>query len=262
MPGIARLIRELNELGVPGKVHGHRGPRHDHDLTLRTMTKRHLEQWLAPNTGPRLRIGIFIRWRQISSINRTLNPPPRRRSSTVLSSGISETRCLELLQTVLDPDAHLTAELRLAASLVLLYGIRLHHIAKLPSNCVLTVDKQVTINVGDDPLILPEPLAGYALDAASPSIVARFGGVAEDHDWLFPSRIPGYPISAATLGDRLRAIGVEPAAARNTALVQLALQLPPAVLGRLIGVRPRTATRWNAAIAASQARYANSKSSD
>jgi len=79
---------------------------------------------------------------------------------------------------------------------------------------------------------------------------------------LFPSRLPGHPISAAALGNRLRAIGVEPNAARSTALIQLPLQLPPAVLGRLIGVRARTATRWNAAIAASQACYATSKAQD
>jgi hypothetical protein len=85
--------------------------------------------------------------------------------------------------------------------------------------------------------------------------VARFGGVAEDHDWLFPSRLPGYPIDTTTLGNRLRGIGVE----ANAALVPLALQLPPAVLGRLIGVRPRTATRWNATIAAGQTRYATSR---
>ena len=106
------------------------------------------------------------------------------------------------------------------------------------------------------------PLAGYVLDAAAPSSVARFGGVTEDREWIFPSRLPGHPISATTLGDRLRAIGVEPGAARNTALVQLALQQPPGVLGRLIGVRVRTATRWIAAIAASQARYATSRAQD
>jgi hypothetical protein len=180
----------------------------------------------------------------------------------MLSTAISETHRLDLLRTVLDPDIDLAPELRLAASLVLLFGIRLHHIAPLPNSSIVAVGKQVAIQVGDDPLILPEPLATYALAAAGPSSIVRFGGLTEDRDWLFPSRLPGHTISANVLGNRLRAVGVEPGAARNTALVQLALQLPPAVLGRLIGVRPRTASRWNAAISASQARYATSIAHD
>jgi hypothetical protein len=82
-------------------------------------------------------------------------------------------------------------------------------------------------------------------------------GTRTDDRWLFPGPLPDTPISSHTLSDRMRAICVEPAAARSTALVDLALRLPPTVLSRLIGVRPHTAVEW----AASQARYAATRTS-
>jgi hypothetical protein len=58
------------------------------------------------------------------------------------------------------------------------------------------------------------------------------------------------------LGERLRAIGIEPIRMRNTARAQLAAEIPPALLGELIGVNATTATRWAALSAGSWSAYA------
>jgi hypothetical protein len=49
-------------------------------------------------------------------------------------------------------------------------------------------------------------------------------------------------------------IGLEPAPARSTAMGQLAMHLPPAILARLTGITLARAAVWHAATSASQAR--------
>lgn len=63
-------------------------------------------------------------------------------------------------------------------------------------------------------------------------------------DWLFPGRRPGHHLHATRLAQRLRALGVDPRADRNTALLQLAAEVPPAVLADLLGLHIGTAISW------------------
>jgi hypothetical protein len=82
------------------------------------------------------------------------------------------------------------------------------------------------------------------------------GHLAERDQWLFPGRRPGHPMHPTSLSHRLRGLGIEPRAARNTALLQLAAELPSLVLADLLGIHINTAERWNAAVGAPWANYA------
>ncbi|MFD8413709.1 hypothetical protein ACFV2Q_18400 [Streptomyces sp. NPDC059650] len=62
--------------------------------------------------------------------------------------------------------------------------------------------------------------------------------------WLFPGHLPGAHISAAALSRRLAALHIPNRSARTTALVALACDLPPAVLGPMLGLHPITAVQW------------------
>jgi hypothetical protein len=62
--------------------------------------------------------------------------------------------------------------------------------------------------------------------------------------WLFPGGLPGKPITAARLGSRLRALGVGAQTGRRAALLDLAGQLPAAVLADLVGLAPAIAVKW------------------
>jgi hypothetical protein len=62
--------------------------------------------------------------------------------------------------------------------------------------------------------------------------------------WLFPGGLPGRPITAARLGERLRAIGIHAQPGRRAMLIDLAAQTPPAVLADLLHLAPTTAARW------------------
>lgn len=79
--------------------------------------------------------------------------------------------------------------------------------------------------------------------------------------WLFPGRRPGHPMSASAMSTRLRSLGIEPRAARNTALLQLGAELPSLVLADLLGLHINTAERWNAAAGARWITYAAARSS-
>jgi len=61
---------------------------------------------------------------------------------------------------------------------------------------------------------------------------------------LFLGGLPGKPITASRLGSRLRALGIYAQTGRRAALLDLAAQLPAAVLADLLGLAPGTAVRW------------------
>ena len=63
-----------------------------------------------------------------------------------------------------------------------------------------------------------------------------------DH-WLFPGRQPDRPAHSATLMRRLNALGIQARSNRNTAMLQLAAELPAAVIADLLGIHTSTATK-------------------
>ena len=57
--------------------------------------------------------------------------------------------------------------------------------------------------------------------------------------------MPGRPITASRLGERLRALGIRAMPGRRAALIDLAAQLlPAAVLADSLNLSPGTAVRW------------------
>jgi hypothetical protein len=77
-------------------------------------------------------------------------------------------------------------------------------------------------------------------------------------DWLFPGRQPGRSLHPHSLARRLTALGIEVRSARNSALLDYARQLPPTVIGQLLGFSPTTMERWAALSGGKWARYSPS----
>jgi len=95
-----------------------------------------------------------------------------------------------------------------------------------------------------------------SVDGARPSITATCRTEWPASRNSYRSRTPGRPLSIGRLKARLAAIGVIGRTARNTALIDLASQLPPAVLARLLGIDINTAGSWAERAARSGAAYA------
>ena len=81
-------------------------------------------------------------------------------------------------------------------------------------------------------------------------------GPVHEREWLFPGSMPGRPLSADALTDRIRRLGVLPSHARTGALTSLAQQLPAPIMARLMGLHPTTAGRWTDTVSANHANYA------
>lgn len=147
---------------------------------------------------------------------------------------------------------------RLAGLLLLLYAqpasrislLRLEHITRRE-------DGHTEVRLGDEPIVLRPPLD----DIAHQVLAARTGrfrlGHHDQHPWLFPGGTPGRPMSAPHLTRKLKKHGIAPRAARNTALIDLASQIPAAVLGKLLGIDPGTAETWANYASPSNAAYAH-----
>lgn len=60
----------------------------------------------------------------------------------------------------------------------------------------------------------------------------------------FPGLQPGRPLTAAGLGERLRARGIRAQPGRRSAMTHLAAQVPAAVFADLLNLATTTAVRW------------------
>ncbi|WP_405658450.1 hypothetical protein OG379_01550 [Streptomyces sp. NBC_01166] len=62
--------------------------------------------------------------------------------------------------------------------------------------------------------------------------------------WLFPGALRGRPMDGVSITARLNRIGIRARPGRNTALMELAGELPAVVLSGLLGIHVSTATLW------------------
>jgi hypothetical protein len=74
--------------------------------------------------------------------------------------------------------------------------------------------------------------------------------------WLFPGGIPGKPITASQLGERLHALGIYAMPGRRAALTDLAAKMPAAVLADLLHLLLGTSVRWVHQAGGDWSRYA------
>ncbi|MQA11563.1 MAG: hypothetical protein GEU98_24030 [Pseudonocardiaceae bacterium] len=98
--------------------------------------------------------------------------------------------------------------------------------------------------LGAEPLDLPSPLDDLVHQLADNRRGHAVAGHTDNHPWLFPGGAPGRPITAAHLMTRLHPLGIQARVARRTVLMDLAAQLPPFVLSKLLGIHIGTATNW------------------
>jgi hypothetical protein len=102
---------------------------------------------------------------------------------------------------------------------------------------------------------LPRAVIEAAVEAVAPSGQA-LRQLALALTWLFPGHLPGRPITPATLGERLRAIGIYAKTGRRAALLDLAAQIPAAVLADVLGLHATTAAKWMHQAGGDWSRYA------
>jgi hypothetical protein len=224
-----------------------------HDRTLATADQGDLDAWLSStHTTHHVDAGNFVRWARKHKLTRLDFATARWGGPTGIID--TETRW-EQARWLLHDDT-VKPEDRLAGLLVLLYAQRPAALSRLTLDHVHTDHDQVRLRLGSEPVVLPEPLAGLARQVAA----TRHGHAAiGDHGtspWLFPGGQPGRPLSSYQLNERLRQLGIRPAQSRNTALFQLATELPAALLARMLGIHITVAVAWQRASSGDWTDYA------
>lgn len=145
---------------------------------------------------------------------------------------------------------------RVAGLLLLLYAQTPAAISRLTLEHVATGNDAVHLRLGQEPIALPQPLAGLITDLVARRVGHAALGDQQTSTWLFPGGRPGQPISAYQLAERMRQLGLHPGQSRTTALFGLATELPAAVLARLLGIHINVAVTWQQAAAGDWTNYA------
>jgi uncharacterized protein YidB (DUF937 family) len=224
-----------------------------HDLTLAAARQGDLETWLASAQAThRTDAGNFVRWARKQKLT-TMDFAAIRWGGP---AGMIDTETRWEQARWLLHDDTLRPEDRVAGLLVLLYAQWPAAVSRLTTGHIQASASNVRIQLGREPVVLPEPLDALVLQVAA----ARHGHAAiggqETSPWLFPGGQPGRPISAYQLAGRLRQLGIHSGQSRSAALFQLATDLPAALLARMLGIHISVAVAWQRASAGDWMAYA------
>jgi len=132
---------------------------------------------------------------------------------------------------------------RVVGALVVIYAQRLTNIARLTTRDVFDSNGELFVRLGKEAVWMPEPLGEFLRQLPWRRQIG-IAGKLKDSDWLFPGRQAGRHQSPEYLRMRLAGIGIQCTPARNAALIQLASQMPAAVIADMLGLHVNTATRW------------------
>jgi hypothetical protein len=223
------------------------------DLTLVSCRQADLDQWMAgASISQRGHTGHFIRWARNQKLASLDFPATRWAGPTrVIDSERRWEQARQLLH-----DETLQTEDRAAGLLVLLYAQQPATISRLTLDHTRVSGNEVTLRLGREPILLPEPLAGLILRLAATRRGHASTGDQGTSPWLLPGGRPGQPISPYRLSERLRQVGIHPGPSRSTALFQLATELPAAILARMLGIHIDVAVAWQKASSGDWMTYA------
>jgi hypothetical protein len=221
------------------------------DLTMGSCRQGDVETWLATSPSA-YDVRDFLTWAADRKHCQRLNvPAPQRRAGAATSPG----QRWELISRLLHDDT-LDLTDRAAGSLLLLFGQHLSRTAAMTTSQIITRDDAVLVRFGRHEIPVPDSLGDILTELTRSGRTHTGIGSPPDSQWLFPGGMPGQPITAAHLGQRLRSIGIRALPGRRAALIDLAGQLPAAVLADTLNLSSGTAVRWMHQAGADWNRYA------
>jgi hypothetical protein len=213
---------------------------HARGRTLATCTQTDIDAWLTDEDGAPAR--LFVKWASSHRYAGRITIPSRRPDRVGDVFPIDDHRWTLAARLLHDKTIHTTD--RAAGLLVLLFAQQPTRIARLTTEHVLQTDHGVQLLIGTNPLDLPEPLDDLIVELVNNRQGKAVIGHTDGHPWLFPGGLPGQPLTPGWLMARLRALGIPPRISRNSALMDLAADLPAAVLSHLLGISIHAATHW------------------
>ncbi len=218
--------------------------------TVASCGQAEIDTWLASGARSRYEIREFVVWAAGSGAMSDVEVPPKTwREGT----GLDEDERWAVVRRLLHDNAIDTVD-RVAGAFVLLFAQRLTTLTRLTVDNVTTAGATVSVRFGRDSAEIPDPLGELVLGLCSQRTGRSVGSPSTN--WLFRGQRPGQPLSASRLGQRLTRINVGVRPGRRAALMQLAAELPAAVLADMLGIAPGTAVHWVRAAGGDWANYA------
>lgn len=227
--------------------------------TLQDATQRDVDRWLASGPRTRAHVSAFLNWATDKHHAPALTVPAIPTGGTV---------------TVADPEARWTLARRLlhdedldpgdrvAGALVVIYAQPVARIARLRTSDIALEDQTVYLRFAHDRVLMPDTLGQLVRDLPHRRQVGPSGAVDACDQWLFPGRHAGQPQHPGHLARRLATLGIDCRAQRTAALLQLAAEVPAAVLADILGLTPRTAVRWATHAGGNWTTYAARRAAD
>ena len=139
--------------------------------------------------------------------------------------------------------------------LLLLYAQPLVRVVTLQLSAVDDKPQGMSIKLGQRPTDVPEPFTQLLRThiAERPNLRT---GAGPDSRWLFPSTLAGRHLHPNTVMDRLRDLGLNLLGARNRAIGELVLEVPPSLVADTLGYSAKVAFLHADKAAEPWARYA------
>ncbi|MFF9206296.1 hypothetical protein ACF1AE_31735 [Streptomyces sp. NPDC014986] len=225
----------------------------DRGRTIEHCQQADLDAWHTEKLATRRRAQTFLRWcMKTSRMSRLLLPPQVVNQD---QAPLHQHRRLAILRRALN-DGSLPLRARVAAALVLLHAQPVTRVVRLTVDDVLDDGATVAVRLGDPPSPLPEPVTGLMRAYIQSRQLLPYAS-SRSSQWLFPDRQPGQPMNPVSLQVHLREIGVPPQRGRTSAIRQLVLQAPAAVIAEALGHHDKTTTRLVTEAGGTWARYAS-----
>lgn len=228
----------------------------DRDLALADLDQTVLDAWLAASASTRSHVRPFVLFAARRGLTSSgLEVPLSRSRDEMTSPALPAEERWQLARRLLHDDTLDPAD-RVVGALVLLYAQPVTRIARLTLADLTDHGHLLTLTFGKDHLEIPQPLAGLLRQLPWRRQIGPSGVVPDADRWLFPGRQAGRHIHPDHLRRRMLDLGIPPRAARHAALLQLAREVPAAVLADTLNIDVGTATRWAARSGATWTGYA------
>jgi hypothetical protein len=212
----------------------------EHQRDLSDLDQAAIDRWLTEGATSRRRVRPFLRWAQQHHLARSDLRMPPLSAGHATAPVTTDDRWKQVTRLLHDETIEL--QTRVAGLLVLLYGQQASRLTLLTVERISADRHGTLIHLGRTPVRLPP-----GVDELVKELRDRRQGTSVQparRQWLFTGKLPGLPIKAGRLHVSLNKLGIACAQHRQTALLELASQLPAPVLADLLDVHPTSAARW------------------
>ncbi|MEU2395032.1 hypothetical protein [Streptomyces sp. NPDC007369] len=206
---------------------------------LDTVAQEHVDGWLASGKSTQYNVRDFLVWAARRGYARELLVPHRGKPDP---AGLDEDVHWDVLQQCLHDD-QLPLDVRVAGALVHLYAQPLSRIVALTSGDIRQHPEGNRLMLDRQPVPLPPPLDALIEQLATKHEEKIAAGPGPT--WLFQGSYPRRPMPVSTIQRRLNVHGIKAKPSRVTACLNLAQDLPPAVLASITGMHVITAEQWH-----------------